>query len=118
MSTFALLADLLVAMAAKAAVSLLGAYVAPLHHLAAGRIRQLAGDFDVELEESLQGDVGGEALHALVGYSVFGSTFRTFHLEFELVYFYIFVAFVAFVGIVRENFTDDVTAKVEIRSTK
>lgn len=61
----ALRAALLLAMHAQGAVALLGADAAPFHGLAAGRVRQFARDFDVQLQETLQGHVGREGLHAL-----------------------------------------------------
>lgn len=81
MGLFAVGADFLVAMHAKRAIRLLRAHVAPLHDLVAVGVGQLAGDLDVQLEKSLEGDVGGEALHALVGNAVLGSAFRALHLK-------------------------------------
>lgn len=44
-------------------------------------IGQFSGYFDVQLQKSLQGDVGREGLHAVVGYPVFGATFRALDLR-------------------------------------
>lgn len=85
MGSFALLADFFVAMLAIAAVRLLGANVAPFHDLTAGRVRQFAGDFDVELEEALERDICGVALHALVWDTMFGPALRTFDLSPDIV---------------------------------
>jgi len=74
-------ADFLVAVHAQRAVGLFRAHVAPLHDLVAVGVGQFAGDLDMQLEKSLQGDIGGEALHTLVGNAVLGSAFRTLHLE-------------------------------------
>lgn len=85
MGTFAFFADFLVAVMAKAAVSFFGADVAAFHYLAAGWIRQFSGDFDVELEKTLKGDVGGESLHTLIRDAMFCTTFWTFNLEKDFV---------------------------------
>ena len=44
-------------------------------------VRRLPGNLYVCLEEPLQGDVGGEALDAVVGDAVFGAAFRALHLQ-------------------------------------
>jgi len=74
-------ADFLVAVHAEGAVRLLRAHVAPLHDLIAVGVRKFSGDFDVQFEESLQGDVGREALHALVWNAMFGAAFWALDLQ-------------------------------------
>jgi hypothetical protein len=81
MGLFAVGADFLVAMHAQRAIRLFRAHVAPLHDLIAVGVRKFSGDLDVQLEESLQGDVGREALHALIGNAMLGSTFRALDLR-------------------------------------
>lgn len=64
-SVLALGATFFLAVDAEAAVTLLGTNAATFHGLAAGRVRQLSCDLDVQLQESLEGDVGRERLDAL-----------------------------------------------------
>lgn len=85
MGSLAVGADLLLTVDAQRAVRLLRADAAPFHDLARGRVRQLAGDLDVQLQEPLQRHVGREALHALVGDAVLGTTLRTFHLPLHVI---------------------------------
>lgn len=56
---------LLLTVDAEGAVAFLRTNAAAFHGLAAGRVRQLPGDLDVQFQESLQGDVGREGLHTL-----------------------------------------------------
>lgn len=65
MSVLALGATFFFAVDAEAAVAFLGANAATFHRLAAGRVRQLSCDLDVQLQESLQGNVGRERLNTL-----------------------------------------------------
>lgn len=81
MRPFTVGADFLVAMTTDGAVGFLRADIAALHNLSCGRVRQLSGDFDVQLQEALEGDIGGEALNPLVGDAVFCSAFWTLHLQ-------------------------------------
>lgn len=74
-------ADLLLAVYTHCDVRLLRAHVAALHHLPTGRVRQLARDLDVQLQEPLQGHVRGEPLQALVRDPVLRPAFRALHLE-------------------------------------
>lgn len=68
-------------MRTEAAVRFFRTDVTSFHDLTAGGIWQFSSDFDVQFQESLQGDVGWETLDTLVGYSVFGPTFRAFNLK-------------------------------------
>lgn len=45
------------------------------------RVWSLACDLYVSLKEALEGDVGREALHPVVGDAVLGSAFRALHLQ-------------------------------------
>lgn len=66
-SVLALGATFFLAVDAEAAVAFLGTNAATFHGLAAGRVRQLSCDLDVQLQESLQGNVGRERLNTLRG---------------------------------------------------
>lgn len=68
-------------MLAEAAVSFLRADVASLHDLTTCRVWKLARNLYVELQEPLEGYVGGKTLDALVGDPVLGSTFWTLDLQ-------------------------------------
>lgn len=81
MRTLAVAADLLLAVHAHAYVGLLRAHTTSLHHLTTGRVRQLACDLYVELQEALQCHVGGEPLHSLVGDAVLRPALGTFYLR-------------------------------------
>lgn len=43
----------------------------------------LACDLYVGLEEPLEGDIGGEALHPIVGNAVLGTAFGALHLHYQ-----------------------------------